>query len=187
MLQQNIHGTSEFGEVYDSLCDDWKEFCGSLRAFADDELQQAVRAITKQPNDQASMAWYNFAVNQKDELNKDINFYEIELDGLINRDDVDMFLEQYKEILQSVQNMYNKSTMTYSLCYNSVRPAPSSKIPVRLSSETQSKLHRQTMLNDPQLWMTQSQDQKPFQVRLTAQPRGNFSIIDIFYIFKIIL
>lgn len=110
--------------------------CGQLRAFADNELQQAVRALSKDIiDDEQNIAWYNFAVRQKDELNKDINFYEIELDSLINQDDVEKFVQQFKEIRQSVQNMYNKSTMSFRICANAERPAPSSRIPIRASRD----------------------------------------------------
>lgn len=156
--------------MYDSLCDNFKEFCGQLRAFADGELQQAVRAVTNNENDKKNMAWYNFAVHQKDELNKDINFYEIELDDLINRDEVEIFLEQFKEIRSSLQNMYNKSTMAFHICGNSTRPAPSSRIPVRASSRTLQKLTRQSLLNNQQTLVDSNQIKTNTQVRSSSIP-----------------
>lgn len=102
-----------------------------MRAFADAELQNATQAIIHDSTDQAHVAWYTFARHQKNELNKDINFYEIELDDLIKRDDIEKFLEQFKEIRSSLQNMYNLSTMSFRLCGERERPAPSARIPTR--------------------------------------------------------
>lgn len=122
--------------IYDDLCDHWKEFCGDLRSFADSELRQALEAMNRKPNDPTHKAWYEFAVTQKSELNKDINFYEIELDDLINRDEVDVFVECFKEIKQSVLGMYNGTTMSFRSNRNAERPPPSSKIPMRNTSAT---------------------------------------------------
>lgn len=128
-----------------------------------------MQAVTSSPEERAHKAWYNFAIHQKDELNKDINFYEIELDDLINRDDVEVFLEQFKEIRQSVQRMYNGTTMSFRLSGTTERPVASSRIPRRpTTTSSREQLGRQLLLNNENI--PQRQTRPPNQGRPSGIP-----------------
>lgn len=95
--------------VYDSICDKWYELRGELRSIVEDEFQKSYLAMIKNQNDEKLLAWYNAALKKKDALNKDINFYEHQLDDSIKQNNADMFLQQFKAFRSILQNKYNRS------------------------------------------------------------------------------
>lgn len=125
---------TQYDGTYMVVCEDWKKMCVPLRRYADSELQESVQLMTE--NERENLRFYNFALKQKDDLNKDLNFFEIELDDLIKQDDHEKFVQQYKHIRDSVKRMYNTNTMTYQLVGENKRPGPLKSVPIPPSMKT---------------------------------------------------
>lgn len=133
--------------VYDEVWDIWSLLCEKLRKFAHNEVQHSVRAMIKDPNNPDHQAMSNFAHKQKDDLNKDINFYTLEVDALIKQDIGPKCVDQFNLIRKSFTKMYNVTTMTFRKNANLSRPAPLSGVPIPPSSP----LHNKSRMGTNQL------------------------------------
>lgn len=97
----------------------WDKFCKELRDYAAYELHEASVPYNKNPEDLFAKTWYDFAKDQKVQLEGKLKAFDTEIRNLHDFDDsvsereIASVTDRLNEIMLLLSTLYNPETMNF--------------------------------------------------------------------------